>query len=269
MILPGTTVFEGSLTVKSPEWEKLERIRFNEATVIVVDDVTENRTVLSVMASDYGLNIVEASNGKEALEVIAREKPAMALMDLRMPVMDGFAATKAIRDNPATTTMPVIAVSASAFHQHEKDVFEKGFNGFLRKPVILHELLHELSLFLPHTFLEQKPSETDDTLRESLPQLDAISLGALLAELNNEINELCRNAIRKQSIQLSRQLLEKAYPLAERYRWEPLNKVLTDLKIAIDAFDIALMEEALRHFEAMVQGAGQMLNGFNKTDNHA
>lgn len=269
VVLPGMVVFEGNLTTKSPEWERLEQIRFDQAKVIVVDDVAENRTVLSAMAADYGVTIVSASNGKEALEVIAREKPILALMDLRMPVMDGFAATKAIRANPTTATMPVIAVSASAFHQHEKDVFEKGFNGFLRKPVILHELLHELSLFLPHTFLE-KPTSDPTTVEQTSPAgLDTENMGSLVKELNDAIIPLCQEAIRKQSIQLSRQLLEKSGTLADEYPWKPLKMALVELKTAIDAFDIGLIDKALRHFETVVQGASLRHNDQPKTDNHA
>jgi signal transduction histidine kinase/CheY-like chemotaxis protein len=266
LILPQTAIFHGEPETHSVEWMKLQKVRFDPATIVVVDDVADNRRVILGMAEGYGLSFVEASNGKEALEVIARHHPALALMDLRMPVMDGFAATRAIREDEAISRLPVIAVSASAFHQHEKDVLEKGFSSFLRKPVILQELLSELTRFLPHTFMEENNPETSPELSAESRHIDESHLQLLISGLTGETAELCSKAIQRQSIQLTRQLLELVIPLAEKYSWEPLDAWVDTLKVAVDSFDISMMEKTLHDFDRIIELAAQTLQRIeNKT----
>ena len=102
--------------------------------ILVVDDQKSNRDLLRALLEPVGFAIEEAENGCEALEEVDRWKPHIVLMDLRMPVMDGYEATRRIKSVPRGRTTPVIAVTASAFEDDEKAVLASGVDGYVRKP---------------------------------------------------------------------------------------------------------------------------------------
>ncbi|WP_136810251.1 PAS domain S-box protein [Desulfosediminicola flagellatus] len=136
--------------------------------ILVVDDVADNRNVLRYMLMPLGFEIEEAENGEQCLQKIAKRTPDLILLDLRMPVMDGFEALKQIRNNPATQELPVIAISASVSPKKIKEVMASGCNNYISKPFKKTNLLKILgeTLNLEWLFTEQKrPAKADKTLR--------------------------------------------------------------------------------------------------------
>lgn len=258
-VLPSVEVFEGELSTTAFQNDLAGKVRFKSAKVLVVDDVSNNRRVLLGLMSGMGLTCSEAANGKEALELIRKEKPDMVMMDLRMPVMDGFAAVKEMRQDPELNDIRVIAVSASAFHQDERDVKLKGFDSFLRKPVIASELAAELCRFLSF--------ETDDVIpptqvpsAETVQSLDPRVMQSLLDELSGEFRELSAVALKKRSLQASKSLLSLAGKVVEKHSWEPFSKWVEELSLAVESFDIGLLEKALREFEPMLEKIQEIIS---------
>ena len=119
--------------------------------IMVVDDVSFNRTLLKIMLERNKIEVCEASNGKEAIETMQRCKPDLICMDISMPVMDGVEAFEYIRslDNQFST-IPIIAVTANSRKNNRDRLLEKGFDGFLQKPFREEELLdmiHRVSVY--------------------------------------------------------------------------------------------------------------------------
>ncbi|MBX3178795.1 MAG: CHASE domain-containing protein [Candidatus Hydrogenedentes bacterium] len=102
--------------------------------ILVVDDNKSNRDLLRAILEPVGFVIEEAANGSEALDLVERWEPHIVLMDLRMPAMDGYEATRRIKSNPRARATPVIAVTASAFEDDERAVLASGVDGYVRKP---------------------------------------------------------------------------------------------------------------------------------------
>lgn len=116
--------------------------------ILIVDDVTINRTLLKIILKRYGYNVSEAENGKEALESLKAGKCDLILMDLSMPVMDGVEATEKIRLlNTAQSNLPVIAVTASSRYKNIDSLKNKGFNALLKKPFKENDLIELLKQF--------------------------------------------------------------------------------------------------------------------------
>jgi PAS domain S-box-containing protein len=113
----------------------------DEYRILVVDDGRDNRALLKALLEPIGFIVLEARDGKEALEVFLKNQIHLVLMDLRMPVMDGYEATKLLRAVDKGKDLPIIAVTASAFDDDEKVVLAKGFDNYIRKPFHLGELL--------------------------------------------------------------------------------------------------------------------------------
>lgn len=128
--------------------------------ILVVDDKWENRSVLTHLLTPLGFEIKEANHGQEGLELVHRWQPALILIDLVMPVMDGFEFTRQLRKLPVFKNLPVIAVSASVFDWHQQESLAAGCNDFVAKPVRAEVLLESLQKHLGLTWIyeQQEPS---------------------------------------------------------------------------------------------------------------
>jgi len=104
------------------------------ATALIVDDKELNRLVLKEMLEASGFDTIEAENGKAAVERAIEFLPRVIFMDIKMPVMDGYDSVARIKGNPATSAIPVFALTASAFSNDEQKILASGFDGFLAKP---------------------------------------------------------------------------------------------------------------------------------------
>ncbi|NRF69926.1 response regulator [Aquincola sp. S2] len=116
--------------------------------ILVVDDVVGNRRVLAEMLGALGFEVIEAGDGQAALAQVKSSAPDLVLMDTVMPVMDGHAATRRLREDPATARLPIIAVSANASEHDRATCLECGADDFLPKPIERRLLLELLSRHL-------------------------------------------------------------------------------------------------------------------------
>ncbi|MDB5999320.1 MAG: arcB 7 [Rhizobacter sp.] len=113
------------------------------ARVLVVDDGPENRELVRLVLEEAGVMVVEAENGQAGLDLVTSERFDLVLMDLQMPVMDGFTATRAMRD--AGVQLPVLALTANAMKGYETQIEAAGFSGHLTKPVDIDAMLEEVA----------------------------------------------------------------------------------------------------------------------------
>jgi len=137
-----------SSEIITPRNQKIIGYDGRNIKILVCDDRKTNRDVLSQLLTDIGFEVIEASDGREGLEKALAHHPDIVLMDLMMPEMDGFEATRAIRNMPEIKDTAVIAVSAGVFNQTRNDCLDAGCDDFIPKPVITDELLEKISKHL-------------------------------------------------------------------------------------------------------------------------
>ena len=89
--------------------------------VLVVEDQEDNRQILRDLLANVGYEMIEAENGEEALAAIAKQRPDLILMDIQLPVMDGYTATRHIKGDPALRSIPIIAVTSYALSGRRKE----------------------------------------------------------------------------------------------------------------------------------------------------
>ena len=134
-----------------------ENIVFSKSLVLLVDDVESNRDLVIGYLRDTEIEILEANNGKEAVEMTKKLKPDLILMDIRMPVMDGYEASKIIKGTPDLENIPIVAITASISSKERMNADFRRFDGLLKKPVSRSQLYEELSEFLPFQKFEEIP----------------------------------------------------------------------------------------------------------------
>ncbi|MCI5143750.1 MAG: response regulator, partial [Candidatus Electrothrix sp. ATG1] len=121
---------------------------FQEKRVLLVDDDMRNVFALSKVLRDRGMVTVKAEDGIRALEVLEQEEFDLVLMDIMMPVMDGYEAIKKIRKQPKYESLPIIALTAKAMQDDRRHCLAAGANDYLAKPVDTDRLLGLLRLWL-------------------------------------------------------------------------------------------------------------------------
>jgi CheY-like chemotaxis protein len=116
--------------------------------ILIAEDNAVNRELLRELLELRGHEILEATNGEEALAVLDRDRPDLVVLDLGMPVLDGFGAIQKIRANPALRELPVLAATAYAMRGDREKVLESGFDGYLSKPISPDVLDKEIARLL-------------------------------------------------------------------------------------------------------------------------
>jgi signal transduction histidine kinase/DNA-binding NarL/FixJ family response regulator len=116
--------------------------------VLIADDRDDNRAILSGLLRPLGFRVSEARNGAEALQAVETDRPDVLLLDLVMPVLDGFATIRSLRARERCGSLPVVAMSASVFEQTREETVAAGFCDFVAKPVHLDHLLDVLARVL-------------------------------------------------------------------------------------------------------------------------
>jgi two-component system cell cycle response regulator DivK len=112
--------------------------------VLVVDDFEDNRAMYAVYLTYSGYDVVEAGDGAEAVDVASKRLPDMIVMDLSLPVMDGWEATRRLKADPRTRHIPIIALTGHALEGHSRDAREAGCNAFLAKPCLPESLVEKV-----------------------------------------------------------------------------------------------------------------------------
>ena len=116
--------------------------------ILVVEDQEDNRQILRDLLGNAGYELTEAENGEEAIAAVAKRRPDLILMDIQLPVMDGYTATRRIRTNPDLKSVPIIAVTSYALTGDEDKARAAGCDGYVSKPYSPRDLLAKVRAYL-------------------------------------------------------------------------------------------------------------------------
>jgi CheY-like chemotaxis protein len=125
--------------------QPLQNIDLSKYKVLVVDDVPLNQLVVEKMLVKFGMKITKASNGLDALEKLRTEIPNLVLLDLMMPVMDGFDFLHIARSKPELASLKIIVLSALNSTEDIVRGYEAGANDFITKPIIYEKLISSIA----------------------------------------------------------------------------------------------------------------------------
>ncbi|MCW8831954.1 MAG: transporter substrate-binding domain-containing protein, partial [Colwellia sp.] len=152
-------------------------ISFPNCHVLIVDDIKDNRELLYEIITDLKASSKSAVNGEEAVDFASNEHFDLVIMDIRMPIMDGYQAAQKIKEfNPE---LPIVALTASVMRDDYELQRKENFNGYLRKPVLKRELINELRKHLPYEYENENLLDNDGEFRQIC--------------INSELNLLLKN----------------------------------------------------------------------------
>jgi two-component system, cell cycle response regulator DivK len=116
--------------------------------ILVVEDQPDSRRIIRDMLASTEYEVIEAENGEEALAAIAKQRPDLILMDVQLPIMDGYTATRRIKADPVLRSIPIIAVTSFALDGEEKIAKAAGCDDYVPKPYSPRELLAKIHQYL-------------------------------------------------------------------------------------------------------------------------
>jgi two-component system sensor histidine kinase TorS len=108
--------------------------------ILIAEDFEENRIALKLILKHAGFEVIEAEDGRQAVEAVRREKPDLVLMDVTLPEIDGLQATREIRDQAEFQRTPIIIVSAHDNEEIRRQAADAGGSGYISKPIEIEEL---------------------------------------------------------------------------------------------------------------------------------
>ncbi len=117
--------------------------------ILVIEDHEENRRIMQDLLASAGYEILEAVTGEEGVAMADTQRPDLILMDIQLPGLDGYEATRRIKGNPALRQIPIIAVTSYALSGDDLKAMDAGCDGYVAKPFSPRELLAKIREFIP------------------------------------------------------------------------------------------------------------------------
>ncbi len=116
--------------------------------ILVADDKASSRELVRTVLEHCGYEVIEASDGAEAVELARQTEPELILLDLQMPALDGFGVVRKLRGEDRFAGTPIVALTASAMHGDREKALAAGFSGYITKPIRLTSLRSEVERLL-------------------------------------------------------------------------------------------------------------------------
>jgi two-component system cell cycle response regulator DivK len=118
-------------------------------TILVIEDHEDNRRIMRDLLTSSGYEVIEAVTGEEGVTAAETHRPDLILMDVQLPGLDGYEATRLIKANPNLQSIPIIVVTSYALSGDDVKAFEAGCDAYVTKPYSPRELLARIRKFLP------------------------------------------------------------------------------------------------------------------------
>ncbi|MDM8516729.1 response regulator [Desulfobacterales bacterium HSG16] len=236
---------------------------FDEAHILIADDIASNRILLMEYLEDMNFKFTQAENGREVVEQAKIHFPDLILMDIKMPVMDGRRAAQIIKGNDITKHIPVIAVTASAMKDAEKEI-RVLCDGYLSKPVNKSALILELANFIKYSFKDSVSPEIEEKTNSYMVKPDPETLKKLPELVQRlrtefipqweEINEIfIMSDVKSFGADLNH--------LAEEYGFQLLNDYANGLLDDAECYDVDAVKRKVDEFPRFIERIKRTENG--------
>ncbi len=254
--------------------------RLRGALVLLVEDNRVNQQLAEGMLTKAGIHLWIAENGREALELVKKHDFEAVLMDIHMPEMDGYEATRLMRRDPGLKDLPIIAMTADVTARDKEKSLSSGMNDHIRKPIHVAELYKTLAKWISTSgkrdlIIAVKPGKKNrltGMIPKTLPGINIevglahmdgddeafyILLGTFFEGHQNDINKL-RNALAEKNWEVVHRMIHTVKGISGTLGAENLYRVANDLDAVLryhpEATDLQLVEAFISEMEIIIQG---------------
>jgi len=240
-------IYISSVILEKDDESTTTSFSFRKATVLIVDDISNNRELIEQNFKNTAIDFLTATNGQEAIEIALEEDVDLVLMDIRMPVMDGYKASKLIKEQKPK--LPIVALTASVMKDEFDNEKSKNFDAYLRKPILKKNLFNELANFLDF----EEETQIKQTKQElKLSQKTEENREIILKHLKEELLQQQQKVLKSNNINETQIFADKLSKLALKYEIGFLEEYATSLKDAVEIFDIMGIKKLLLGYEEQI-----------------
>ena len=234
-----------SVSYESEPTRPKQQPRFLPANVLIVDDIADNRSLLKACFSETELAITEVENGLEAVNAVRKGQFDVVLMDIRMPVMDGYQAAEAIK---GFSSLPIVALTASVMQDEHEQAKSVHFDGYLRKPVLKADLITELMRFLPYQSIEEAivPEKVLTLSKEEIKALPQV-----ITELE-KLLVTCEQIAKNNNMSEIKSFADAVTAIGSQNGVTIVKDYGNKLQVDIDGFDIVAIKRSLKAFPELL-----------------
>lgn len=282
----GPSQLQSHAETASEQVQVSERVppALRNAPVLVVEDNEINQHVARELLSGHGFNVDIAENGQVALEMVQQKTYALVLMDIQMPVMDGYRAAEAIRQLYSYQQLPIIAMTANAMSGDAERSVAAGMQGHIPKPIDEDMLLNHISKWAlpgPYTTTKQPDIERSAPVlsHHKYPQVKGIEFATALSRLNHNVPLYLRlvrqlvDSYQQSALKVAEFITRGKRDDARRYFHSlkgasanlgliSLEKKASQLEEAMKSGDIATVADRISGLDKLLQQAGQAADDF-------
>jgi CheY-like chemotaxis protein/two-component sensor histidine kinase len=250
-----------------------ETLEFERACILIADGSGPDRTLIKGFLNVPAFTFIEAKNGNEAVVLARQYRPDLIVMDLRMPVMDGYEATAVLKADKTLRSIPVIILSASFMKEQEQEIIKVACDGYLKKPLNKAELFSELMRFLPYstrrreTGRETVPGGQDGASTpneeggadESLTPETRAKLPELLGILEGKLMEHWTGINRTFFVDEIERFANAVRECGEKYNLDMLRRWGEQLMEEVKSFDMGKLPGTLTAFPTLIEKIKNMM----------
>jgi len=199
-------------------------LEFYRPQILIVEDNKTTRKILAQMLKKYGFDIDTAPNGLECLKILQEKSFDLILMDMQMPVMDGYQATRTIKQNKELAQIPVIAITANTMSGEREKCLTAGCSSYIAKPFKAEDLVGEIRTHLKKKFAAQASlAASDSDISEPTP-----AFINTLAEMLDKLNY----ALQKHNTKMARSISHDIKDTAEMYGFKKISELAASIEYA-------------------------------------
>ncbi|MBU0994712.1 MAG: PAS domain S-box protein [Proteobacteria bacterium] len=227
----------------------IKSVRFENSTILVVDDVESNRSLLKDVLTESGLTVYTAENGEEAIILAEEVHPAMIIMDIRMPVMDGRVSARELKSRQKTSDIPIMALTASVNFMDTGERDDDLFDGFLAKPVIMEQLYAELCKTIPFKKIDKSKNKLEEYKENGFASLRNVSglEDVFKSDILPALEDM-RGAFRIKAI---REFADNLIKIGNEYDIRTILKKGEQMKAMADRFDMERIYQCMEDVRTM------------------
>lgn len=261
IFIPEINITNEHISVALDDFIDPKSVVFEKSKILIADDNIYNRKLISDILESSPITIFEAENGKEAIEMASQYMPDLIIMDLKMPELDGFEATKIIKQKEITKNIPVIAISASASVMKINASKESIFDETIMKPISIAELLTKLKMFLKFKtdsdFIKSNEKLNPKFHFNNITKENIIEISQIL---NNEMLPIYSELQKDQIIENIENFGHKLLNLGKKYEFEWLSEYGTRLATHTLNFEIDKITQLLMTFPEIAETISDHVN---------
>jgi len=228
-----------------------ETVEFVHTKILIVDDVETNRELLKGYFDEFNFDILEAENGVEAVLMAEEENPDIILMDLRMPEMNGYDATRKIKGNMNLSHIPIIILTASYLETDNSPEFKEMIGGYLIKPVKKSILIRVLKKYIKYSVLHNEFTENvnSDVSKDETFKINTSLLDILKTDLMTEWESLQKRKPQDKLKSFSNKLIN----LGKENNLSVIEAYGRKLLESVNLFDINNINSRIKEFPKIIK----------------